>query len=141
MVLWVLFSSLVAIGRLLMYVSTSILVCGGGVVSVRETCPRWCRVQPPCRLRSILVWHASWVTMTHLLNAAAPTFSLAHGLLYLMCCTDVRPLHDRVLPRRKAPRKPIVTPNVLTDTKKNEEANKKRTRKERSLESSIQSIP
>ena len=29
-------------------VSTSILVSGGGVVSVRET---WCRVRHPCRLR------------------------------------------------------------------------------------------
>ena len=32
-------------------VSTSISVCGGRVVSLRETCPRWCRARHPCRLR------------------------------------------------------------------------------------------
>ena len=31
-------------------VSTSFLVCEGGVVSVRERCPRWCRVRHPCTI-------------------------------------------------------------------------------------------
>ena len=34
-------------------VSTSFLVCGSGVVSVRERCPRWCRVRHPCHIRYI----------------------------------------------------------------------------------------
>ena len=31
--------------------STPFLMHRGGVVSVRERCPRWCRVRHPCRLR------------------------------------------------------------------------------------------
>ena len=34
-------------------ISTSFLVCGGGVVSVRERCPRWGRVRHPYHIRYI----------------------------------------------------------------------------------------
>ena len=32
-------------------VSTPFLMGRGGVVSVRERCPRWCRVRHPCHIR------------------------------------------------------------------------------------------
>ena len=54
---WVFFHGVVAFifkfssNRTNFGVSTPFLMCGGSGMSVRETCPRWCRVRHPCRLR------------------------------------------------------------------------------------------